>query len=352
MTKSLVRGSFLATTLLLLIAAPRLTAEEAPVPVIDLHVDLPYQFGYKGASFTDGSGQFRTSDLGRAGLVGVVLPLFIPKDARPNGRDLRQFHASYDRVFGALFASPSYALPGCLSRTGSTSAPIETWLAFEGADPIEANEVEIRSWILRGVRVFGLVHTENNVLGGSSGTGQTDRGLSARGARFAELVWKAGGIIDVSHASDRTTDDLLELARRHRGRVVATHSNARALAPHPRNLKDEQLRAIGALGGVVGVNFHGRFLEPKSGVGHLEDVVAQVQYIAKIAGPEAVAIGSDFEGGIRPPSELKDALGYQVLARRLIREGLGRAEVERFMSGNARRVLCSASCELPEKGAR
>lgn len=341
-----------ALALSLLIFAPHLTAEEGAIPVIDLHVDLPYQYGYKGATFAAGSGQVRASDLRRAGLSGVVLPLFIPKDARPGGRDLGQFRASYSRVFGALFDTEPYALPGCGTGRRGVQGSVETWLAFEGADPIEPNETEIKSWVLRGVRVFGLVHTEGNSLGGSSGDPTRSGGLSERGARFAKIVWSAGGIIDVSHASDRTADDLLALARHHRGMVVATHSNARALAPHPRNLTDKQITAVGELGGVIGVNFHGRFLSPKSGLGTLDDVVAQVKYIAKLAGTGAVAIGSDFEGGIRPPAELKDALGYQVLADRLMRDGISRSDALLFMSGNARRVLCPRGDDLSASHAR
>lgn len=324
---------------------PRLVAEPAPVPVIDLHVDLPYQNGYKGALFAEGSGQFRARELARAGVVGVVLPLFVPKDARPSGRDKAQLLASYLRTFTELGRTAPYRLPGCSDRPDG----VETWLSFEGAEPIEPEELEIRSWVLRGVRVFGMIHTEANAFGGSSGAGQGNRGLSARGARFAELVFRAGGIIDLSHASDRTTDDLIRLAREHDGRVIATHSNARALAPHPRNLTDAQLRAVGELGGVIGVNFHGRFLEPKSGEGRLDDVVRQIRHIARVAGRHAVAIGSDFEGGIRPPAALAQELGYQTLARRLQAEGMPRAEVASYLSGNARRVLCQDGALLPSQ---
>jgi membrane dipeptidase len=133
--------------------------------------------------------------------------------------------------------------------------------------------------------------------------------------------------------------DLAE-AQGARGLVIATHSNARALADHPRNLKDDHLRRLGALGGVVGVNFHGRFLRPKDGRGRLSDVVEQVRYISRVAGPGAVAIGSDFEGGIRPPVELRGASAYPELARALKATGVSRAQVQAAFFDNAWRVLC------------
>jgi membrane dipeptidase len=124
--------------------------------------------------------------------------------------------------------------------------------------------------------------------------------------------------------------------------VVATHSNARALANHPRNLADAELRAIAASGGVVGVNFHAPFVaagRPAT----LADVVRQVRYLTRVMGVAHVALGSDFEGDIRPPPELADVRGYQRLAAALERDGMSRSDIARIFSRNALRVLCPSS---------
>jgi membrane dipeptidase len=220
---------------------------------------------------------------------------------------------------------------------------VQTWLSFEDSGPVEASSEAILSWILRGVRVFGIVHTEPNSLATSSGAPSLGKGLSARGARFVELVWKHGGIVDVSHASDEATDDMIALARQLRGPIMATHSNARALAQHPRNLTDAQIRAIGGLGGVIGVNFHGRFLEPKTGQANLTHVVDQFLYLRRIAGIGAVAVGSDFEGGIRPPRELGHELGFVELGRALGKAGFSSSDLKRAFGENALRVLCKGA---------
>ena len=95
-----------------------------PVPVIDLHVDLPYQVGYKGRSFELGSGEFRAADLLPAGLAGVVLPLFVPRQAQPDGRTALEFEASYARVFSGILTTRPYALPGCgVRRAGGEGGP-------------------------------------------------------------------------------------------------------------------------------------------------------------------------------------------------------------------------------------
>jgi membrane dipeptidase len=312
-----------------------------PIPVIDLHVDLPYQVGYKGRTFASGSGEFRAQDLLPAGLAGVVLPLFVPRTAEPHGRTVGEFEASYARVFSGILATPPYALPGCsVRRAGNEARAVETWLAFEGAEPLAADDSALRPWAVRGVRIFGLVHAQHNDLAESSGEASRGRGLSARGERFVRAVYSVGGIVDVSHASDESTSEVLDIARELGRPVVATHSNARALAPHPRNLTDAHIRAIAKSGGVIGVNFHQRFLDSGNGHATLDQVVAMVAHLARVGGEGVVAIGSDFEGGIRPATGLEGAGRYQVLANALVEAGFSRELVARFLADNARRVLC------------
>jgi membrane dipeptidase len=110
------------------------------------------------------------------------------------------------------------------------------------------------------------------------------------------------------------------------------------LAPHARNLTDDQLRGIAATGGLIGVNFHAKFL-CRNREATLNDVVQQIRYMVQLVGINHVGIGSDFEGGIRPPKILHSMRGYQVLATALSRSGLSQAEVEQIMSRNALSLL-------------
>jgi membrane dipeptidase len=148
--------------------------------------------------------------------------------------------------------------------------------------------------------------------------------------------------VDVSHASDRAVADVLALAQKTGGVVVATHSNARALCDHPRNLSDQQLRGIAATGGVVGLNFHSPFVV-RGRPATLADVVRQAKHLVKVAGIEHVAIGADFEGGIRPAKGLEDASRFPELAQALLEAGLPSAAVRKVFSENALRVLCPQS---------
>ena len=340
---SLVRGRAVLVAFALLLAAllVRLPARGAeavprPVAVVDLHVDLPYQLGYKSRSFARGTGQFSARALARAGVVGVVLPLFVPASVSPSGVRLEDLDGSYRRVVRAIAATEPYQAPGCAASSGK----VRTFLAFEGAGPLAEDPALLEQWVARGLRSVGLVHTRKNALASSSGdTPPVSEGLTDAGRKLVQRAQALGVPIDVSHASDRALADVLELAQRSGATVIATHSNARALADVPRNLDDAALRAIAATGGVIGVNFHSPFLV-RGRRATLADVVRHVLHLVRVAGVDHVALGSDFEGDIRPPSDLSDVGALPRLAAALGRAGLSEAAIAGIFSRNALRVLC------------
>jgi membrane dipeptidase len=151
-------------------------------------------------------------------------------------------------------------------------------------------------------------------------------------------VYDKGALIDVSHLSDAGFDDLVPIAREHGAPIVATHSNARAVADNPRNLTDAQLRSIAASGGVAGLNFHGPFVT-KGGDASLDDVGKMVDHMVRVAGIDHVAIGSDFDGGIRPPHGLEDASRFPALAEYLVKRGMEPGDVLKIFALNALRIL-------------
>ncbi len=337
----LAECTLFAALALLLARLPARGAEPrpAPIPVVDLHVDLPYQFGYQGQPFAAGSGQFPAAKLLRAGVVGVVLPLFVPAKVSPSGPRLEDLESSYRRVVDALKLTPPFAPPGCVESPGQ----VRTFLAFEGAAPLAAAPEALDQWVARGVRSIGLVHTRQNALASSSGDPlPLAQGLSAEGRALVRRAQQLGVPVDVSHASDRATREVLTLARTAQVPVIATHSNARALTPHPRNLSDALIRGIASSGGVIGVNFHARFL---TGTRHarLDDVVRHIRYLVRVAGVDHVALGSDFEGDITAPAGLESVTALPDLAARLAEVGLSRGAIEQIFSRNALRVLCGAA---------
>jgi membrane dipeptidase len=304
--------------------------------VVDLHVDLSYQYNFKGREFAAAIGQFSSEGVRMGGVVGVVLPLYVPRDASANGPRAVDLERSYQRVSQALLHTLPFAPAGCAAKAGT----VRTFFAFEGAGPLAADPDSLLLWASRGLRIVGLVHTYANELASSSGDAEPKSfGLTEVGRAFVRRAFSLGLVIDVSHASDRAVSDVLSLAAETRGVVVATHSNARALADHPRNLTDSQLRGVAATGGVVGVNFHGPFLV-RGRPARLSDVVAQIRYLTLQIGVDHVSIGSDFEGDIRPPAELGDASRFPRLSAALARAGFGASAIRKIFAGNALRVLC------------
>jgi len=336
--KGLLLSALAAILVWELLLPPVLVAAPRKIPIIDLHVDLSYQFNYKNQPFSRGSGEAQAADLARGGVVGMVLPLYIPKDVSARGPRLQGLESSYVSVFNALIKTPPYRLPGCTPQQRSVS----TWLGFEGAEPLASAPEQLPLWVARGVRLFGLVHSYNNRLAGSSGEAPAkQRGLSARGRLLVERIHQFGGVIDVSHASDRATHEIIDLALAAKMPVVASHSNARSLAPHPRNLTDALIRGIAASNGVIGLNLHQRFLAKKgSAAASISDFVAHVRHIERLVGVSHIAIGTDFEGGITPLPGLENASKLQRLADALRADGMSEAAIRQVFYKNALRVLC------------
>ncbi|WP_437984564.1 dipeptidase [Sorangium sp. So ce117] len=321
------------------LGAPRPTLgdppAEPPVPVVDLHVDVPWQVHFKGRDRRLGEGHARRETLVAGHYLGVVLPIYLPDQARPEGPQIEDASAVLATIEAIIAANP-VLLP--LGAARAEPGKISTFLSIEGAGAFAADIAQIDRFIARGVRLISPNHAKNTRLS-SSATGEPAAyGLTELGKRFCERVYDQGALIDVSHISDAAFADLVPIAAAHGAPIVATHSNARAVANRPRNLTDEQLRLIARSGGVAGLNFHAPFVNGTSEA-DVDDVVAQVDHMVRVAGVDHVAIGSDFDGGIVPPRGLADASALPALAARLRQRGMSREDVVKIFAQNALRIL-------------
>ena len=266
---------------------------------------------------------------------GVVLPLLGGLRSEPRAERLLPVYLSVQR---ALNRTPELRLPGC-RRAGSG---FRTWLAIEGAGELAGAPTSAGLWVTRGVRLFGLVRTEDDDLATSASTPEPVlTGLSAKGRTLVHAIHQAGGVVDVSHASAMTVRDVVEIARADGVPVVASHSNARAVTDHPRNLSDEEIVSIAGTGGVIGISFVPSMLA-RGRRPDLNDVVRHVRHVVRVAGVDHVAIGSGFEGGIWPPHELINASRYPRLWAALTDAGMSASAIRKIASDNALRVLCPA----------
>ena len=211
--------------------------------------------------------------------------------------------------------------------------------AADGRPP--PNEEQLRDLLLRlrarGLSYVGLTWSNRNAFAGVAGEAV---GLKPAGRRLVLLLRELGLLIDLSHASDQSVRDVRALLGRDYP-LFFSHSSARALCDHPRNLGDSLLQLVRETGGLVAVNFHSAYITC-SARARRADVVAHVQHIVRVAGILSVALGGDFDGLIQLPAGLGGPPDIYRLAEDLHAGGMSYSDLERLLYRNARRVLARA----------
>jgi membrane dipeptidase len=303
--------------------------------VVDLHVDLPWQVHYKKRPLALSEGHATLTALAKGGYGGIVFPIYLPDKAHKDGAHIEDADAIFATI-ETIIRDNHLFLP--LGARAAEHGRISSFLSIEGAGAFAADVAQIDRFIARGLRLVSPCHAANGPLSSSATGAKVAHGLTPLGKEFCERVYAGGALVDVSHVSDAAFDDIAAIARAHHAPVVATHSNARAIAAHPRNLTDAQLRVIAETGGVTGLNLHAPFVT-SGGEATIADVVKQVEHMVKVAGIAHVAVGSDFDGGIRTPEGLDDAGALPALAAALRARGMSYDDVLAIFSLNALRVL-------------
>jgi membrane dipeptidase len=208
---------------------------------------------------------------------------------------------------------------------------ISAVLGVEGAQALEGRPERVAELHARGVRFMSLTHLGNNELGGSSSPLMGDRPLSPLGREVLAAMVAAGMAVDVAHASPRT---LADVARHPGARLFCSHTGVSGAAPSWRNLDDAALRAIAGRGGVVGIIFGTLYL----GGREIGDVVRHVEHALAVAGEDAVALGSDFDGMVPLPRGVRDVTDVRKIVDALARRQPAPV-VEKVAWGNWRRFF-------------
>lgn len=314
---------------------PTLAAGSPAFGVVDLHVDVPWQVHFKGRALGLTEGQATVSALRDGNYIGIVLPIYLPDSAHEDGSHIEDADAIFATIEKIIAHNPVF-LP--LGAPTAEPGRIATFLSIEGAGAFAKDVTAIDRFIDRGLRLVSPCHAKNSPLASAATGKPIDHGLTELGKEFTHRVYSKGALIDVSHVSDRSFDDIAAIAKTYGAPIVATHSNARALAGQPRDLTDAQLRVIGETGGVAGLNFHSPFVNGTNEAS-LADVIRQVDHMVKVAGIDHVAIGSDFDGGIRSAGGLSDASRMPALAKALKAHKMSDDDILKIFSLNALRVL-------------
>ncbi|GAA2857613.1 dipeptidase [Microbacterium arabinogalactanolyticum] len=312
---------------------------------------------------------FRTRWLPQLQAGGVdlqVLPVFIDDPYRPEGalrRTLRMIEAAHRLAEGNADAV-ALCLTGEDVDRAITGGRIALVLALEGMPGI-GEDVELLQTVHRlGVRIGSIAHFGRAAFGDGSGEDAAGGRLTRAGVRAVAEMERLGMLFDVSHLGAGGVDHVLGLATRP---VMATHSSARALRDHHRNLSDEQIRGIAATGGVVCVNFFAPFLHESE---HTLDVlVDHLEHVASVAGVDRVGLGPDFVREVlddtTPPCCVVDTVegvpanaylpglegpeGLPLVTDALLRRGWAESDVLAVLGGNLQRLL-RAELGVPGSG--
>ena len=186
----------------------------------------------------------------------------------------------------------------------------------------------------RGVVYMTLCHNGNNQLCGSARYNDEGLGVNAFGEQVIKEMNRVGMMVDISHAGEQTFYDALNISSKP---IVASHSSARALCNHPRNLTDDQLKALADKGGVAQVTLYSGFLK-EQGMATIQDAIDHLNHMVNIMGIEHVGIGTDFDGdgGITGCASASELINF---TRCLLKERYSEEDIRRIWGGNFLRVM-------------
>lgn len=214
-------------------------------------------------------------------------------------------------------------------------------MGAEGLHQIGNSASVLRLYHRLGVQYVTLTHDCNNLYADAAlAAHPVHDGLSNRGREIVREMNRLGMLVDLSHTSDDTMRDTLEITL---APVIFSHSNARALCDHPRNIPDDILDMVGENGGVVMVTFYPSYTnceEPEGAT--LDNVVNHMVYIGRRIGFRHVGIGSDFDGMSGGPEGLEDVSKYPDLVAALVGRGITKRDIKDIIGGNILRVLAEA----------
>lgn len=284
-----------------------------------------------------------------------VLPVFIDDEFRPEGalrQTLRMIEAAH-RLAEGNADDLALCFEGTTIQPVMDGGRVALVLALEGAPAVDT-DVELLQTLHRlGVRIASFAHFGRGMLADGSGEDAAGSRLTRAGVEALAELERLGMMLDISHLGLAGVEHVLELARRP---IIATHSSARALHDHHRNLTDAQLKGVADGGGVVCVNFFAGFIGPANPtVDRLADHIA---HVVEIAGVEHVGLGPDFvkeildekfplcetlfiEGvdGKRAIPGLEGPAGLPLVTQALVRRGLSTEDVRLIVGGNVVRLF-------------
>jgi len=351
--------------------------------IADTHIDVPYRLKEKmqdvSAATEDGDFDYPRARAG--GLDLAFMSIYVPAGYQETGDAKLVADGLLDMMETLVSEHPSeFSIVTSVSQARKSHGDATVAMAFgmENGAPIQGSLEHLRHFYERGIRYITLAHSEANHICDSSYDEQRRwGGLSPFGREVVAEMNRLGMIIDVSHITDDSFYQVMELTR---APVLATHSSCRYFTPGwERNMSDEMIRRLAQGGGVIHINFGSSFINdeyrkkaeaareeigayleandiPRESdhadefierylaehpIDHapLEEVVDHIDHVVELVGIDHVGLGSDFDGvGDSLPVGLEDVAAYPNLIRALLERGYSEEDVEKICSGNLLRV--------------
>ncbi|HEX8430013.1 MAG TPA: dipeptidase [Longimicrobium sp.] len=359
---------------------------QAQTPLIDGHNDLPWEIRQNAGGDlarldprTPQPAQHTDIPRLRAGGVGGVFwAAYVPVEFMRGGA-ARVALEQVDLIHRMTAASPQLMLARTADdvERAHREGKIASLIGIEGGHAIENSLGTLRQFYDVGVRYLTLTHSSTLDWADAATDSARHDGLTRFGEEVVREMNRMGMLVDLSHVSPATMTDALRVSA---APVIFSHSSARALADHPRNVPDDVLRMVRANGGIVMVNFYSGFVDPAAARamremfdvqrrfreqnpgnpeaaqaayrawqranptprGTVATVADHIDHIVKIAGIDHVGLGSDYDGVTSLPVGLDDVSTYPNLVAELLRRGYSDADARKVIGGNVLRVMRQA----------
>ena len=313
--------------------------------VIDMHCDTLLECYTRGFSLRDGPMQINAEKLSKGGALAQCFAIFVVSNEAAKRNHIELSPYDFYRKMVSLYKTE-------IAKNADLLAPalcvrdivknkelglISSILTIEDGVAIENKLERIKEFFMDGVRMISLTWNYENSIGypNSAVSAFHSKGLKRFGFEVVERMNEFGMIVDVSHLSEGGFDDVAQISRKP---FIASHSCARTLGSHQRNLTDRQLKVLGEKGGIVGINFCAEFLEDGSDFSSINNIVKHLVYIKDKAGMDALAWGSDFDGIDGSILEYVDYTGFSLILDKLSRY-FSDDEIDQINTKNFLRVM-------------
>ena len=313
------------------------------IVTFDSHCDTPMLFA-EGATIMGGSRQLVSVPLMEAGrLDAVTMVAYLPQPPKDTPFTLGPSPKAYadsifDRIESDIRANGgrvSLAKTEADIRRNKRQGRRSVVLGIENGLALEHDIRNIEHFARRGVSYITLCHNGDNEICDSARGTNTNGGVSDFGREVIQEMNRLGVLVDLSHAAESSFYDAIDISRQP---VVCSHSCCRALCDVPRNLSDEQLRALADNDGIAQITLYAGFLNPRATEATIRDALAHLDHAISIMGTDHVGIGTDLDGdgGVPGFADASDALNFTI---HLLRQRYSDDDIERIWGGNWLRRL-------------